>query len=276
LGKAYATLLASRGARIALNNRSSANALQTVAEINASGGEAVAIIGDLGDADAARDCVAQAISAFGGIDILINNAGGVARPAPFAELTTADRDATLRQNLISSWDVTLAAWPHIVERRGRIVFTTSPSMYGTERAPHYGAAKAAVTALMRSLAIDGRARGVHVNAISPVAFTPAADELAGDDEQRALYAAKFPSETVAAVVAWLSHDSCSLNGDTLSVAGPRAALAFMGETAGYVGAKPDFTPEAVAAQLDAIVRTEGYAIYRSADEVLTDMALKVS
>lgn len=246
LGRAYALALADRGARVAVNNRSPQPAQDVAAEIVERGGEAVALAGDLEDAATARRVVADAVAAFDRLDVVVNNAGGAEAPSlPFAEIESADREATMRQNFASAWEVTAAAWPHLAESEGgRIVFCGSPlSLYGSPGFAHYAAAKGALIGLSRTLAVEGREHGIAANVLLPVANTR---READDTAFFRWFAANLRVDHVAALVAWLADPRCRTSGEVLSVAGPRVARVLLAQTRGFVEEGDAFTPDAIA------------------------------
>lgn len=252
LGRAYALLLAARGARVAVNNRSAAAGDDVVAQIRAEGGEAVPCPGDLAAAGQAERVVAETIGAFGRLDVLVANAGGVEAPArPFAQTPAADRDGVMRHNFATAWDVTAAAWDHLVAGgQGRIVLCGSPlALYGAPGFAHYAAAKAALIGLAQTLAVEGAAQGVTANVLLPTADTRTEDD--GSDFQR-WFARHIRVDHVAAVVAWLADERCRATGEVLAVAGPRIARVPLAQTRGYVGDIDAFTPETVAAHWDDV------------------------
>jgi NAD(P)-dependent dehydrogenase (short-subunit alcohol dehydrogenase family) len=252
LGRAYALALAARGARVAVNNRSEAPAHEVVGEIVERGGEAVACPGDLEDAAVSRAVVERAVKARGRLDVVVDNAGGAELPqVPFAEIDPADRDALMRQNFTTAWDVTAAAWPHLVESgTGRVVLCASPiALYGSPGFAHYAAAKAALIGLGRTLAVEGEEHGIAVNTVLPVADTRR------DPDDTAFFrwfAANLPVERVAALVAWLADPRCAASGEVLSVAGPRVARVSLAQSRGYVDGAESFTTESIAAHWDEV------------------------
>jgi NAD(P)-dependent dehydrogenase (short-subunit alcohol dehydrogenase family) len=256
LGRAYALALAARGARVAVNNRSPRPAEEVVAEIVRRGGEAVACPGDLEDPTTARQVVAAAADVLGGLDVLVNNAGGAEIPqAPFAETTAEARDGMLRQNFTTAWDVTAAAWSHLADSgAGRIVLCGSPlSLYGTAGFAHYAAAKGALIGLARTLAVEGADHRIAANLILPVADTRREPE---DSDFYRWFAANLPVDRVAALVAWLADPRCAVSGEVLSIAGPRVARVSLAQTRGYVAAGDEFTADSIAANWGAVEDAE--------------------
>jgi NAD(P)-dependent dehydrogenase (short-subunit alcohol dehydrogenase family) len=196
------------------------------------------------------------------VDVLVNNAGGVDSMGTIAEISPADRDAVLRQNLIGSWETTAAAWPHMTEQRyGRVVMTSSVvGIFGFAGMPHYGAAKAGVIGMAKCLAVEGAGQGITVNVISPNAQTEsAANSRQSEDSRR--WAEKFLSPSnVAASLLWLVHDSCPLNGETILAAGPWFSRLFLGVPDGYVADGAAFTPESLRDHAEIASSSEPFSV----------------
>jgi NAD(P)-dependent dehydrogenase (short-subunit alcohol dehydrogenase family) len=240
LGRAHALLLASRGAAVVVNDLAGAAAHDTVDEIVAAGGTAVAVEGDVSTATGAQAVVQAALEQFGRVDILVNNAG-MLRSCEFADLDESLFDSVIAANLRSTYLVTRAAWvPMCGQGFGRIVCTTSNSgLLGTAGSVAYASAKAGVWGFVRSLALEGADKGIHVNAIAPMAFTAmsVASRLAppswqsGEGDE---WAHRLDPANVSPAVAWLAHESCLVNGQVLSAAAGRVARFVMGLTEGFV------------------------------------------
>jgi NAD(P)-dependent dehydrogenase (short-subunit alcohol dehydrogenase family) len=272
LGRAFALELASRGARIALNNRSRDNALATVADIRERGGQAIAIVGDVGEPDEAARCVNEAVHAFGGLDIVINNAGGLGGYSAFQEIPPEMRMKAMRDNLFSAWDVTLAAWPHLMASSGNVLMITSPmSLFNSPNGAHYATAKAGLIGLAKSLAAEGKDAGIRTNLILPIAHTPAAAEMTDDQAQLDYFARVFPAEAVAAGVAWLVHETCDLSGRIIALAGSHAAEIAIAKTSGYTSELDQHTPEVIADHVDAILSRENLSPLLGADEFFSSL-----
>lgn len=224
LGRDYALLFASLGAKIVVNDlgasvngegQSVSAADAVVAEIKAAGGDAVAHYGSVSDADAAKALVDQAIAAFGSIDIVVNNAG-ILRDRSFSKMTRKEFEDVVNVHLLGSFYVTHAAWPHMIEQAyGRIVFTTSAAGHnGNFGQANYGAAKLALVGMMNCLTIEGRKKNVLVNAISPSAMTRMTENIPTGDIGQYLKA-----DLVAPAVAWLASEAFTQSGVILQAIG---------------------------------------------------------
>lgn len=214
LGKAYATLLASLGASVAVNSAHSAEAAEKVVEeITAAGGKAVSVIGNV--ATDAESIVQKTVDEFGHLDIVINNAG-IDRPVKFDENALDQIRDHINVNYLGTVAITAAAWPHLVKSgAGRIVNTSSPTLAGFEEQTPYVGSKGAVFAFTRTLAIEALEQGIKVNAVAPTAFTQMAEDLDLDEELATEMREKMTTEMVAALVVYLAHENCSVTGETI-------------------------------------------------------------
>lgn len=254
LGRSYALLLASRGAKVVVNDNGSAArgdeivanpAQQVVNEIVAAGGEAIACIESVATPEGAHAIIKSAIDTWGRIDILIHNAGNV-RYGTIAELSIEDFNAVTDVHFKGGFYLAKAAMPHMIEAKyGRVVLTSSCSgLYGSQTTVNYGMSKAGLMGLNNVIALEGGEHGIRSNTIIPAAVTRMADGL-----DTSAYPPMEP-ELVAPMVAWLCHESCSLSGEHLVAAAGRMARAFTTESKGVF--HPSWTIEQVANEIDAI------------------------
>lgn len=265
LGAAYARLLAARGAAVLINDAAvdigsgderPDPAGDLVAELTTGGATAVADAHDVVTDGAA--VIERAVDELGGVDILIANAG-FAGGGPFAEIPDEEFDRVCDVHLRGTRSVVKAAWPHLVRSSaGRIVTTSSASVFGSGGTSPYITGKAAVFGLTRALSHEGRPVGVHVNAVMPSAFTRLT-ALVPDDTFRDFLAAHFQPERIAPFVAWLAHESCEVNGECFSVGAGRAARVFLGEAPGVVLPEGG-RPEDWGVRVDDLLSVEGYGI----------------
>ncbi len=251
LGRSHALALAERGAMVLVNDLggavdgsggSSSAAERVVDEITAFGGQAAANHDSVATAEGGEAIVQAALTAFGRVDIVVNNAG-ILRDKAFHKMDAAMIDAVIDVHLKGAMFVSQPAYRLMREQGyGRIVNTTSASgLFGNFGQANYGAAKAGLAGLTRVLSIEGAGHGIRVNAIAPIAATRMTDELLGD------LSARVSPETVSPLVVYLASKECTVNGHIYSVAGGRVARIFIGETEGVV--LRDNTPEAVRAHL---------------------------
>jgi len=251
LGRAYARLLAARGARVVVNDLGGSMhgegagpsaADRVVAEIRAAGGEAVASYESVEDG---WRIVQQALDAFGRLDIVINNAG-ILRDVSFHKMADEDWEKIYRVHLYGGYQVTRAAWPYLRDQGyGRVIMTSSAAgLYGNFGQANYSSAKLALVGLAQTLSVEGQKRNVLVNAIAPLAGSRLTETILPPD----LVAALRP-EYVAPLVAWLCHESCAETGHTFEVgAGWVARVRWQRSRGAFFPLGDELTPEAVAAR----------------------------
>jgi NAD(P)-dependent dehydrogenase (short-subunit alcohol dehydrogenase family) len=263
LGRAYAQLLASRGAKVVVNDpggslagegADASPAEQVVTEITAAGGEAVTCTASVATREGGDAIIQTALEHYGGVDILIHNAGNVRRGS-LKEMSYEDFDAVLDVHLRGAFNVVRKAFPVMCEAGyGRIVLTSSiGGLYGNHDVANYAAAKAGVIGLSNVAALEGAADGVTCNVIVPAAVTRMA---AGIDTSA--YPPMGP-ELVAPVVGWLAHESCSVSGEMFIALAGRVARAVIAESPGVC--RPSWTVEDVGAYLNAIRNVEAPLVF---------------
>jgi NAD(P)-dependent dehydrogenase (short-subunit alcohol dehydrogenase family) len=272
IGRAYAMLLAERGAGVVVNDLGGSMegdgadeepASAVAAEIAAAGGNAVADGSDVATVEGAQNLVDTATERFGRLDILINNAG-IMRWAGFPELDVENLERHLAVHVFGSFNTTRAAWPHMVgQRYGRIIMTTSTGMFGLPNNTSYATAKAALIGLTRSIKTAGTRHGIKANCIAPAAFTRMAGrphpfrqgDEAGTDN---LQATQMAAELVAPMAAFLAHEDCPVSGEIYVAGAGRFARIFIASTEGYVHVGAGPTIEDVAAHWATINDETGY------------------
>ena len=233
LGRAYALHLASRGASVLVNNRRhpgeaerDTSAQQTVAAIRLAGGIAHPHWADLRDPDSGTSMVAQALDLFGGLHIVVANAG-IDKAAGFHKQSMVDFRNVFDVGFFGNLHLAHAAWPHLVKQNyGRVILTTSSAgLYGNHGQAAYSAAKAAVIGLMRALAIEGHRHGITVNAIAPYAYSQMTAPYMNDNMAQA-----FEPERVAPLLGWLASEACDISGEVLVSGAGWVRRAGVGET----------------------------------------------
>lgn len=269
IGRAHALLLASRGARVVVNDlgadvmgagASAGPAEEVVAEIRAAGGEAEVNADSVATREGAESLIQAAYSRYGSVDVLVHNAGR----------NLGDMDSILDVHVRAGFWLTDAAWEAMAARKsGRIVLTTSASgLYGDGTGPGvnpkqpYATAKSAVIGLTKALAVRGAPAGIQVNAISPTAHTRLVGLNRGIESTRPgaplsgatpdWVAANAPAGLVAAGALWLMHDSCPVTGRLYAVGAGRVGEIFVGVTRGYIAPDGELAPEDVPAHLDEV------------------------
>jgi NAD(P)-dependent dehydrogenase (short-subunit alcohol dehydrogenase family) len=248
LGRCHALELARRGARVVVNDLAgdSDPAATVVEEINAAGGTAIANHDNIATAEGGERVVQHALDEFGSLAIVVNNAG-ILRDKAFHNLTPDLVEAVFIVHLTGAFNVSLPAWRHLrATGYGRVVNTTSASgLFGNFGQANYGAAKAGLVGLTRSLAVEGRKVGINVNAISPMAATRMTQELLGENGQL------LAPEQVSPVVAYLCHRECGISGQVLSVGGGHVSAVVTSVTRGIT--EPHLSAESVHDRLDEIL-----------------------
>ncbi len=227
IGRAIALELACHGADVAINYaRHAEAAAQIVAEIEALGRRAVALLADVGDFDQAAALVDAAVGALGRLDILVNNAG-IVRDTLLLRMQEADWDDVLRVNLKGAFNTSKAAVRLMARQRaGRIINISSVSgLMGQVGQANYSAAKAGLIGLTKSMAREFAARGITVNVVAP-GFIPTDMNVAMDETMRERLRELIPlgrfgvADEVAHAVAFLaSNEAAYITGAVLPVDG---------------------------------------------------------
>ncbi len=273
LGKTYALMLASRGAKVVVNDLggaadgrggSSSMADQTVKEISEAGGTAVANYDSVATPEGGEAIVKTALDNFGQIDIAINNAG-ILRDKTFAKLAPEDLEAIIDVHLKGAFYVSQPAFRAMKERSyGRLLFTSSAAgIFGNFGQTNYGAAKMGLVGLSNVLAVEGAKYNITSNVIAPLAKTRLTEELLG------ALADRVAPERVTPLVTYLVSEGCELTHEVFSVGGGRYARVFVGLAPGWFAGKDKVaTPEEVRDHIDVIRKPEGYIVPTSiADEM---------
>lgn len=258
LGRSYARLLASRGASVLVNDpggdlegagEDAAPARQVVAEIVGDGGRAVANFASVASEDGAQSMVAQALDAFGGLHIVINNAGIFTPACPLLEAKMSDFQRMWDVHVMGTINVVRAAWPTLIAQRyGRIVNVGSHTGYfGNKERYDYTAIKGAVHGFSMTLALEGAKHGIAVNVLAPGAGTRpvlswAPSSFGGD---------AFAPDLVAPTALWLAHEDCRENGAVFSAISGNTSRIVIAETRGYQSRNP--SAEAIAEHRNQIV-----------------------
>lgn len=276
LGRSHAKLLASLGANVVINDlgcavdgsgQSTPMAQKVVDEIKAAGGNAVANMDSVTDRKTASHIVKSALDHFGGLHILVNNAG-ILRDKSFSKLTDEEWDAVIDTHLNGTYNVTKAAWPILKEQQyGRIVITASGSgMFGNFGQTNYGAAKSGLIGFAKALAQEGAKYNVKTNILCPAAASRMTENLMPPQILE-----KLKPEAVSPIVAYLCTEEVTANGAVFEAGAGSFAHANWARSKGYKA-----KDASGVATVDEIAAAWGDIMDMSAPKVLDNPALAMS
>jgi NAD(P)-dependent dehydrogenase (short-subunit alcohol dehydrogenase family) len=242
-GRAAALAFAREGARVLGCDVKVAEAEETIALVRSAGGEMRSLHPlDASDLESAKRWAKAAHDAWGGIDVLYNNAGSLRARGPFAQSTMEQWDLTIRYELTMLYTSSFAVWPYMVQRGGGLIISTA-SMSGHRemmplRTAAHGACKAGVMGFTRMLAAEGAEHKIRAVSISPgLIRSPATERFwSGNDDEQAMGAgmvAKIPMgryglpEEIANVAVFLATPEASfINGTDILVDGGMTGVSF--------------------------------------------------
>lgn len=292
LGREYALLLASRGARVVVNDvggsvtgdgSDAAAAGAVVEEIRERGGQAVADAHSVTSPEGGQAIVDAGLDAWGRVDILINNAG-IVRDAPFEDMTADRFEPLLDVHLRGAFHVTRPAWKAMcVNGYGRILNTCSAAgLLGAAGMSNYGSAKTGLIGFTRVLAAEAADRDIKINAIAPIAYTRmlahSVDGAAQPDDAAAQavlddlvgqYLQRLEPALVAPVAAFLTHRDCPVSGEIYTVGAGHVSRFFIGRTKGFYG--PGLSIEEVRDHLGEIRDETGYTVPGGPADEMTEL-----
>ncbi len=235
VGQGIAQALAQHGAAVVIAARRSENGEPAAAEIRAAGHQAQFVKCDVAQTEDIHAAVSFAIDSFGRLDCLVHNAlASVGEPCAVQDAPPEVWENMRTTALRASFDCAQAAHPHLRAAQGSLIYlTSSVAVEGSAHLPLYACVKAAQRALTKSLALEWGADNIRVNAISPVAMTPAMERAyaANPALEQALADATplgrvgDPASDIGPVAVFLASDlACYVTGQTVTVDGG----AFMG------------------------------------------------
>jgi NAD(P)-dependent dehydrogenase (short-subunit alcohol dehydrogenase family) len=275
-GRCHALLLASRGANVVVadygveadgSGSSPEPAQQVAKEVDAAGGNAVPVFASVADEAGANEIVRAALDNFGRVDVLVNNAG-IVDPHHFDDLTMPQFRRMVDAHYLGTVQMTMAAWPHLrTAPHGVVVNTASEAVLGNiPKCTSYAGAKGGVFAFTRMLAFERSRTGIRVNAVAPRGTTRMSDPRmlswvydAPEEQFEHMCMEALKPEYVSPAIAYLAHESCPLNGETLVCGGGQVMRIALIETKGAMTEK--ITPEFIADNIDTVLdTTDGYVI----------------
>lgn len=240
LGRAYARALADAGAGIVVNDVDEASAAAVVAEITAAGGHAVASIGAVGPTETAEQLVADAVDAFGRVDVLVSNAG-VLRDRVLWKMADSDFDDVVSSHLRGTFTTARAVATRLRAQGGggRLILIGSPAgQFGSFGQTNYSAVKAGIVTMARTWSLELARDGITANAVIPTALSPMTATIPAyaDLYERFLAGEPIPHEfrhdkalgtpeDVAPLVVWLaSAEAGEVTGQAIGIGGDRLTL----------------------------------------------------
>jgi NAD(P)-dependent dehydrogenase (short-subunit alcohol dehydrogenase family) len=241
IGKAVAQRLAAEGGAVTVLDLNESTAQETAREIQAQGGQAMALRCDVADREAVEAMVQATVDRFGAIDVLINNAQIVPKPTPAEDVTIEQWNPVDASGTRGTLFCCQAAFPHLKKSGGAIVnFASAAGLSGGPWILAYAAAKGAIISMSHTFAQEWGRHGIRVNAIAPASWTPATEIFMAQIKEliertgvsvpgvtdghprQCLHSERAldPAVGIAPVVAFLaSDDAIHVTGQTLCVDG---------------------------------------------------------
>jgi len=233
IGLATAELLASKGAKVIINYHSNVSgATEAVQRILENDGKAIAIQADVMNKEEVNTMVEQAISSFGKIDVLVNNAGGGLRQSTFMDMSEELWEETFKLNVTSVLLCSQAVLRHMIPKKsGKIINVSSAAarIGGAGESIHYASAKGAINTMTIGMSRELIDNGIIVNGVAPgMVETPFHDKFAPGDNRLERMASTVPIKRaatpmeIAEVIAFLSSDASNyILGEIINVSGGR-------------------------------------------------------
>jgi NAD(P)-dependent dehydrogenase (short-subunit alcohol dehydrogenase family) len=279
IGRIYALELATRGARVVVNDLGGARdgagadpsaADRVVSEIKAAGGEAVANYDSVATMQGGANIVQTAVDAFGKVDILVNNAG-ILRDKSFLKMSEEEWDMVIAVHLKGAFSVTQPAVKLMkAANYGRVIFTSSTSgLYGNFGQTNYGAAKMGLVGLMNTLKLETANYNIKVNTIAPTAYSRMTSDIFPPDFEN-----KLDPQFNSPMVLYLASEANPVSGMTFVMGagwyGRTAVVCGTGVCLGD-GVRP-IAPEEIADHFDRITDLEETRPHDSGAHIFEYMA----
>ena len=269
IGREHALLFASLGAKVVVNDLGGAvdgsgadiSAAQAVVdEITAAGGQAVANTDSVSSFDGAKAMVDQAVSTFGDLHVVVNNAG-ILRDRMLVSMSEQEFDDVIAVHLKGTFNLTRhaadvwrdAAKTGTVTDRAIVNTSSGAGLHGNVGQTNYSAAKAGIAAMTVVNGMELNRYGVRANCIAPVARTRLTMQTPGMGE--AMQQHLFDPENVSPLVAVLASEGCPFNGQVFSVYGGSVGIYAGWSIADSVDTDDRWTAESLATAMDKLPRT---------------------
>ncbi|MDP9616079.1 SDR family NAD(P)-dependent oxidoreductase [Streptomyces demainii] len=233
IGRATAIELARQGATVTVTDIDEATAAETTEMIRKDGGDALAVTVDIADEDSVRAAVERTVTAYGGLDFAVNNAGMASHHQQLDQMTLDQFERVVRVNLAGTFLCMKYELPALRRRGGGAIvnIASNGGLYAIPTAPAYVAAKHGIVGLTKVAAVDYAPHGIRVNAVCPgPTLTAGFEKVAAGTDMIARQAAITPlgrlatPEEAAAAAVWLCSDAASyVTGTAMSVDGGRRA-----------------------------------------------------
>jgi NAD(P)-dependent dehydrogenase (short-subunit alcohol dehydrogenase family) len=286
LGRLYALDLASRGAKVVVNDLGTSSfgdgqdsnvADEVVAEITALGGTAVASYDSVDSPEGGAAIVARALDSFGRLDAVVSNAG-IFHTIEFESLTVEQWQRMRSVHLDGAFYLSQPAYRAMKSGSyGRFVFiASSAGVFGQTSSAHYAAAKSGVVGLANVIAIEGAAHGIVANTVLPFGFSRMVTDTVGEDAETVKAQSEFlrsiAPELVVPIVTYLASRSCDFTHQIYSALAGRYARVFTGLGEGWQAARDTApTAEEIEAHLTEISATEPFIVPGSIFDEITQL-----